>query len=306
MAQPTGLQTENKLVKRGYAMSKYDTDKVKELAKCIRDPVYFCEKHVRIQHPTKGNMPFDMYEYQKELVSSWHENRFSIALLPRQSGKTTCAAGFLLWYAMFKADSTILVAAHQYSGAQEIMSRIRYAYEECPDYLRAGVVEYNKGSISFDNGSRIISQATTEKTGRGLSLTLIYLDEFAFVEHRMAQEFWTSLSPTLSTGGACIITSTPNSDTDQFAQIWREANDVYDEYGNPRANGRGKNDFKAYSIKWDDVPGRDASFEEKQKAQIGEERWLREYCCLGATVNINLKENENKFITTIEKLYTSL
>ena len=199
MVAPTRQQTETSLVKRGHSKTIYDKFKLQELKKCMTDPVYFLKNYMKIQHPTRGGIDFDMYDFQEDLIRTYFENRFSIALMPRQSGKTTCASGYLLWYAMFNADSTILVAAHQYSGAAEIMQRIRYAYEEIPDFLRAGVLEYNKGSITFDNGSRIISQATTEKTGRGLSLTLIYLDEFAFVEPRMAEEFWTSLSPTLST-----------------------------------------------------------------------------------------------------------
>ena len=145
-------------------------------------------------------------------------------MLARQTGKSTCAAGYLLWYAMFKSDSTILIAAHKYSGAQEIMSRVRFAYESLPNFIRAGVTAYNRNSIEFDNGSRIIAQATTETTGRGLSLTLIYLDEFAFVPPRIASEFWTALSPTLSTGGKCLITSTPNQDDDQFARILERSN----------------------------------------------------------------------------------
>jgi hypothetical protein len=136
---------------------------------------------------------------------------------------------------MFKPDSTILVAAHKASGASEIMQRVRYAYECAPDHIRAGVTEYNKGSITFDNGSRIVSTTTTENTGRGMSLTLIYLDEFAFVPPRIAKEFWTALSPTLSTGGACIVTSTPNSDDDTFALIWAEANKLFDLEFTPRA-----------------------------------------------------------------------
>jgi len=182
---------------------------------------------------------------------------------------------------MFTPDATILVASHQLSGASEIMQRIRYAYEELPDFIRAGVVEYNKGSITFDNGSRILSQATTEKTGRGLSLTLVYLDEFAFVEPRVAQEFWTSISPTLSTGGRCIITSTPNTETDQFSSIWRLANNTVDEYGNERENGLGVNNFKAFTIDWKDVP-RDVpldEFEATMRSQLGDERWLREFGC---------------------------
>jgi len=211
------------LVKKGHTKNTYDLLKLKELKRCIKDPVYFLENYMKIQHPVKGAIDFHPYDYQRTLIEVYANNRSSIALMPRQSGKTTCAAGFLLWRAMFHADSTILVAAHQFSGASEIMQRIRFAYEEFPDFLRAGVMEYNKGTITFDNGSRLLSAATTEKTGRGLSLSLIYLDEFAFVEDRMAKEFWASLSPTLSTGGDCIITSTPNSETDQFAEIWQDS-----------------------------------------------------------------------------------
>jgi hypothetical protein len=129
---------------------------------------------------------------------------------------------------MFKPDSVILIAAHKYSGAQEIMQRVRYMYEMCPDHIRAGATAYNKGSLEFDNGSRIVAQATTENTGRGMSITLVYLDEFAFVPPRVASEFWTSISPTLSTGGKCFITSTPSQDNDQFAQIWKQANKTQD------------------------------------------------------------------------------
>ena len=269
------------LVKKGHIKTAYDKFKLQELKICLRDPIYFLENYMKIQHPTKGGIPFEPYDFQRDLISMYANNRFSVALLPRQSGKTTCAAGFLLWKAMFHSDTTILVAAHQYSGAAEIMQRIRYAYEFFPDFLRAGVIDYNKSFITFDNGSRIISQATTEKTGRGLSLSLIYLDEFAFVEPRMAAEFWTSLSPTLSTGGSCIITSTPNSETDQFSQIWREANKTVDEYGNPRPNGLGANDFKALTIDWKEVPRPETheEFERKMRTQLGDAKWEREFEC---------------------------
>lgn len=193
------------------------------------------------------------------------------------SHNTTVAAGYLLWYAMFKPDSTILVAAHKQSGANEIMQRIRYAYESCPDHIRAGVTEYNKGSITFDNGSRIMSTTTTENTGRGMSLTLIYLDEFAFVPSRIAKEFWTSLSPTLSTGGKCIVTSTPNSDDDTFALIWAEANNQYDEHGNQLNIGR--NGFKPLMAIWDQHPERDAAWAAEERSRIGDERFRREHSC---------------------------
>jgi len=187
------------------------------------------------------------------------------------------AAGYLLWYAMFKPDSTILVAAHKQAGAQEIMQRIRYAYESTPDHIRAGVTEYNKGSISFDNGSRIVASTTTENTGRGMSLTLVYLDEFAFVPPRIAAEFWTSLSPTLATGGKCIITSTPNSDEDTFAMIWNQANKLFDEYGNEQEVGI--NGFKPMLARWDEHPDRDATWATEERGRIGEERFRREHEC---------------------------
>jgi hypothetical protein len=159
------------------------------------------------------------------------------------------------------------------------MQRIRYAYELCPNHIRAGATSYNKGSLEFDNGSRIVSQTTTENTGRGMSITLLYLDEFAFVRPTIAREFWTSITPTLSTGGKAIITSTPNSDEDQFALIWKGANKIEDEYGNPRPNGLGINGFKAFRAFWREHPDRDDTWAEEQRAQLGEERFRREMDC---------------------------
>jgi hypothetical protein len=178
---------------------------------------------------------------------------------------------------MFVPDSTILIAAHKYAGAQEIMQRIRYAYENCPDHIKAGVVTYNKGSLDFDNGSRIISATTTENTGRGLSISLLYLDEFAFVRPTIAQEFWTSITPTLSTGGKAIITSTPNSDEDQFALIWKQANKTEDEFGNQ--TDVGVNGFRAYRAYWSEHPERDETWAREMRAQLGDERFRREMDC---------------------------
>jgi hypothetical protein len=178
---------------------------------------------------------------------------------------------------MFVPDSTILIAAHKYAGAQEIMQRIRYAYENCPNHIKAGVVTYNKGSLDFDNGSRIISATTTENTGRGLSISLLYLDEFAFVRPTIAQEFWTSITPTLSTGGKAIITSTPNSDEDQFALIWKQANKTEDEFGNQTEVGI--NGFRAYRAYWNEHPERDETWAREMRAQLGDERFRREMDC---------------------------
>jgi hypothetical protein len=269
------------LIKTPYAKTVFADDKqLEDFIKCS-DPatgyLYFMDNFFMIQHPTKGAMQYHPWDYQERLIETYHKYRFSISLMPRQTGKSTSAAGYLLWYAMFVPDSTILIAAHKYAGAQEIMQRIRYAYENCPLHIKAGVVTYNKGSLDFDNGSRIISATTTENTGRGLSISLLYLDEFAFVRPTIAQEFWTSITPTLSTGGKAIITSTPNSDEDQFALIWKMANKTEDEFGNQTEVG--VNGFKAYRAYWHEHPERDERWAIEMKAQLGSDRFRREMDC---------------------------
>ena len=268
------------LIKKPHQSISFTTDQILELAKCADPsdgPIYFLTNFYYIQHPTKGKIIYQPYEYQTRYIDVCHTFRYSVALLPRQSGKSTTAAGYLLWYAMFVPDSTILIAAHKFQGAQEIMQRIRFAYEACPDHIRAGVVSYNKGSIEFENGSRIVSQTTTENTGRGMSISLLYLDEFAFVRNTIAQDFWTSIVPTLSTGGKAIITSTPNSDEDQFWQIWLAANKTIDEYGNE--TDLGKNGFKAFRAHWNEHPDRDDAWAAEQKSKLGDERFSREIEC---------------------------
>ena len=269
------------LVKTPYTKTVFKTDKeLQDFIKCC-DPntgyLYFMDNFFMIQHPTKGSMVYHPWPFQKRLIETYHTYRYSISLMPRQSGKSTSAAGYLLWYAMFNPDSTILVAAHKYTGAQEIMQRIRYAYENCPDHIKAGVTTYNKGSLDFENGSRIVSATTTENTGRGMSITLLYLDEFAFVRPSIAKEFWTAITPTLSTGGKAIITSTPNSDEDQFAFIWKGANKTEDEFGNRTEIG--VNGFRAYRAHWSEQPGRDQKWADGMKAQLGEDRFNREIGC---------------------------
>lgn len=194
---------------------------------------------------------------------------------------TTVASAYLLWYGMFVPDSTILIASKTGTDAKEIMQKIRYAYEEIPNHIRAGVKEYNKHSLMFDNNSRIISTTTTENTGRGMALSLVYLDEFAFVNPpTIAEELWTSLSPTLSTGGRCILSSTPNSETDTFAKIWFDAINTLDEYGNFRnERGLGINGFKSFFVDWTGNPERDEKWAEQERAKIGDDRFAREHLC---------------------------
>ena len=268
------------LTKKANQKETYTEEQINDLMQCM-DPdtgyMYFARKFAYIQHPVKGKLLFDPFEYQTRLLKSYHNYRFNINMLPRQTGKTTCAAIYLLWYAMFNPDQTILIAAHKYTGAQEIMQRVRYAYELCPDYIRAGVVNYNKGSMEFENGSRIVSATTTGNTGRGMSISLLYCDEFAFVSPTIADEFWTSISPTLATGGRAIITSTPNSDEDTFAVIWKEAERKYDEHGNEQ--DLGINGFHSFTCHWSEHPDRDEKWKDEELGRIGEERFRREYEC---------------------------
>ena len=268
------------LTKKANQKETFTEEQIDDLVKCM-DPdtgyLYFARKFAYIQHPVKGKLLFEPFEYQLGLMETYHNYRFNINMMPRQTGKTTCASIYLAWYAMFNPDQTILIAAHKYTGAQEIMARIRYVYEMCPDHIRAGVTSYNKGSIEFENGSRIVSQTTTGNTGRGMSISLLYCDEFAFVMPNIAEEFWTSISPTLATGGRAIITSTPNSDEDTFATIWKQAEQKFDEHGND--NEVGINGFRSFMARWDEHPDRDEEWKAAEIGRIGEEKFRREYGC---------------------------
>jgi len=286
---------DNKLVKTAHQTQRFTEQHIEELMQCQdreTGPHYFLDHFFYIQHPTRGKLQYQSYDYQRRLVDSYHGHRFNVNLLPRQTGKTTTAAGYLLWYAMFIPDSTILVAAHKYTGAQEIMQRIRYAYELCDDHIRCGVTSYNKQSIEFDNGSRIVAHTTTETTGRGMSLSLLYADEFAFVEPNIATEFWTSISPTLATGGKAIITSTPNNDEDQFATIWKEANLRFDDHGNETTLG--KNGFFPFRANWREHPDRDDKWAAEEMSRIGEERFRREHDCVTGNSIISVKWPDGK------------
>lgn len=268
------------ILKKAHQKETFTKDQINHLSSCM-DPktgyLYFSKNFAYIQHPIKGKLLFSPYEYQEDLMHRLHTYRFNINMLPRQTGKTTCAAVYLTWYAMFHPDQTILIAAHKYIGSQEIMQRIRYVYECCPDYIRAGVINYNKGSIEFENGSRIVSATTTGNTGRGMSISLLYCDEFAFVAPNIADEFWTSISPTLATGGRAIITSTPNSDEDTFATIWKQAEQKFDSHGNEQDVGI--NGFHSFTVGWDEHPDRDEEWATEEIKRIGEERFRREYGC---------------------------
>ena len=254
--------SKNPQLKRAYATDEYTPQMIQELAKCKRDPVYFIKTYIKVQHPVHGTIPFALYDYQERFIRHMQENRFTITLQPRQCGKTLTVAMYLLWYAMFNDDALLLIASKNQNHALEIAGRVRFAYEELPSWIKCGLKYYNRHNIEFDNGSRIISEATTEKTGRGLAITKIYLDELAFINPRIQNELWKSLTPTLSTGGSAIISSTPNGDTELFASLWRGSNSAGD--GKPGVNG-----YAPFRVFWQEHPERSEKYWDEMVSQLG-------------------------------------
>jgi len=207
---------------KGYKQS-FTLAQVKEIAKCAKDPIYFIKTYVKLKHPKHGALPFNLYEFQERLIQTYVNNTRCISMLSRQCGKTATAAAYLLWKAMFNDDYTIFIASKDQGGADEIMERLYYAYEELPWFLKAGISKDDVKTKVFDNGSKVMTSATTKTSGRGKSPSLVYLDEFAYVAPGIASQFWVSIFAALSTGGDCIITSTPDHDEAKFAQLWFNA-----------------------------------------------------------------------------------
>jgi len=213
---------------------EYSEHQTMELLRCVEDPIYFIRNYVKILHPTKGAMMFDLRDYQEDLINVYNDNLRTVSLLSRQTGKSTTAAAYLLWIVMFHELQEVLVLSKDKSGSLEIMTRLFYAYEEMPWWLKSGIASDQVHTKKFENGSKITALATTKSSGRGRSPSLIYIDELAFVAPNIAKEMWASILPSIATGGRAIITSTPNVDTDLFAQIWFNArmcsvSDVWDD-----------------------------------------------------------------------------
>ncbi len=256
----------NVYIKRANAESEYTPHDIQELQKCLIDPIYCIKNYFYIQHPKRGKVKFELYPYQEELIDCVHNNRDVIVLASRQMGKTQTIAMYLLWFGMMadkENPQTILIASKNNSHAIEIMDRMKFAYEELPMWLKPGVVFYNRHSIKFDNGTVIKSESTTEKTGRGLSISKLYLDELAFINPRIQGEMWASLAPTLSTGGSFIISSTPNGDTELFSSLWRGAV--------AELNG-----FKSVQIEWHQHPERDESYLADMRGKLGDLKFRQE------------------------------
>lgn len=264
----------NPQIKRSNTTEEYSPEMIQDLLRAKKDPVFFMRKFVKIQHPKKGTINFNLFEYQERFVRHLEDNRFVVTLQPRQCGKTLTVAMYLLWYACFTPDVTVLIASKNQSHALEIAARVRFAYEELPNWIKPGVKYYNRHNLEMENGSRIISEATTEKTGRGLSISKLYLDELAFIQPRIQEDLWSSLVPTLSTGGSAIISSTPNGDTELFAQLWRRAMS-----GAASDEETGSINFAPFQVHWREHPERDDKYYQMMLNMLGELQTRQEVDC---------------------------
>lgn len=246
--------------------------------KAADDPIFFIENMVRIIG-ANGEIPFKLFNFQRDMVDAYIGKRNIISLLPRQMGKTEVSAAFILWYMLFNENKKVLVAANKFEQVQMIIERIRFSFTSVPDKLKPALIEDNARRLKFSNGSSVQGVATTKDSGRGKSIHLLYIDEMAFIPANIAKEFWASVKPVISNGGKCIITSTPLVDDDEFATMWFDANNIFDEFGAERPNRLGKNDFFAYRADWWERPGRDEAWAASERSSIGQIRWEREYEC---------------------------
>lgn len=298
------MSAKNPYIKKANTQHEYSPDQVKELDRCMKDVVYFVRTYCKIQHPVRGELPFELYPYQEQMLRMFAGQRQSIVLSARQTGKSQVAAVFLLWFAIFQFDKTVLIASNKNDNAMLMLKKIKFAYERLPHWLKPGVAddEFNKHAMGFDNNSIIVSTATSENSGRGMSISLLFCDEFAFVRETVQQEFWTSMAPTLATGGACIIASTPNGDANLFAQLWRGAN-----IPSTHNLSVGINEFAAMQVRWDEPPGRDSKFRDAEIAKIGEIRWRQEYLCVRGSSLVEIQDDTGITHTmSIEELYQTL
>jgi len=240
----------NPNIKKDGIVQNWTEDQVREYAKCMKSPVYFVEKYAKIISLDKGLVPFELYPYQAKMFNKFQSNRFNVVLACRQSGKSISACGYLLWFALFQPEKTIAVLANKGATAREMLARITIMLENIPFFLQPGCKALNKSNIDFSNNSRIIAAATSGQSIRGLSVNLLYLDEFAFVER--AAEFYTSTYPVISSGTdtKIIVTSTANGIGNTFHKIWEGA-------------VQGVNEYSYFRVDWHDVPGRDEKWKEE-------------------------------------------
>jgi hypothetical protein len=299
MMNEAGGYLGNALVKRDGLPQDYTQDQVDEYIKCMNDPIYFAENYVKIITLDSGLQPFKPYPYQRKMFEQFNENRFNLVLACRQSGKSISCVVYILWYAIFNSEKTIAILANKGSTAREMLSRVTLALENLPFFLQPGCKALNKGSLEFSNNSRIIAAATSGSSIRGLSVNLLFLDEFAFVEN--ANTFYTSTYPVISSGkeSKVIITSTQNGTGTLFYRLLEGAM-------------QGTNEFQAFRVDWWDVPGRDEEWKRQTIANTSEEQFRQEYgneaigssnTLISANALLGLKNENPKQVYQGTKIY---
>jgi len=242
-------------------------DQVREFVKCAADPIYFIENYVKIITLDKGFVQINLYPFQRQAITDINDNRRVIVKAGRQVGKTTMVVGYILWYILFNEDKFVAILANKAPTAREILNRIKIAYEALPLWLQQGVRTWNKGDIELENNCRVMATSTASSAIRGYSISLLYLDEFAFVPSNIADEFFTSVYPTISSGtqSKILISSTPNG-MNHYYRMWTEAVE-------------GQNGFKHIEANWRQVPGRSQQWAEEQRRVLGDEKFLQEMEC---------------------------
>jgi hypothetical protein len=295
----------NSLVKRDGVTHNFTKDEITEYQKCMVDPVYFAKTYVKVINLDKGLVPFDLYPYQEKMFEHFNNNRFSVVLACRQSGKSISSVVYILWYSIFHPEKTIAILANKGATAREMLSRVTLALENLPFFLQPGCRVLNKGSLEFSNNSKIIASATSASSIRGQSVNLLFLDEFAFVEN--ASTFYTSTYPVISSGEntKVIICSTPNGIGNMFYKLWE-------------GGVQGSNEFKPFRVDWWDVPGRDEEWKKMTIGNTSEAQFAQEFnnqfvgssttlisadCLLGLQAREPIKIVEGRDIKIYEEVF---
>ena len=257
----------NPNLKRSNVTIQFTDENIKEYIKCSKDAIYFITKYVQIVNIDKGLVPFELYDFQSDMVETFDTNRFVICKLPRQSGKSTTVTAYMLWLILFQDNQNIAILANKGALARELLGKIQLAYEHLPVWLQQGITTWNKGNVELENGSKIVAAATSSSAIRGGSYNLIFLDEFAFVGNNMADEFFSSVYPTISSGltSKIFIVSTPNG-MNHFYKLWADAEE-------------GNNKYATIEVHWDQIPNRDEKWKEETIANTSEAQFRQEFEC---------------------------
>ena len=257
----------NPNLKKANTRIEFTQDQIEEFIKCKEDPVYFAKNYIKIVSLDEGLVSFNLYKFQEKLIQRFHENRFNICKMPRQTGKSTTVVSYLLHYALFNDSVNIGILANKASTARELLARLATAYENLPKWMQQGILVWNKGNIELENGSKILAASTSASAVRGMSFNILFLDEFAFVPNHIADSFFASVYPTITSGKSTkvIMVSTPHG-MNHFYRYWHDAE-------------RGKNEYIATDVHWSEVPGRDAVWKEQTIANTSEQQFKVEFEC---------------------------